>query len=68
MHLELTGDAFNLFNHVNYTGVITEQYTVGGTAAAPALNYFPSFGTLNAANNNTVLVPRQIQIGARFTF
>ncbi len=68
MKFELTGDAFNLFNHVNYTGVVAQAYTLGGTAASPTLTYFPTFGQLNAANNNTVLGPRQIQIGARFSF
>jgi hypothetical protein len=65
---ELIGESFNLFNHVNYTGIVTQMYTLGGTAAAPVLTYFPTFGTLNAANSNTVLSSRQIQIGARITF
>jgi hypothetical protein len=66
--MELMGDAFNLPNHVNYTGVVAQSYTVGGTAAAPQFTYFPTFGTRTAANNNNVLSARQIQIGARFTF
>ena len=65
---ELIGEAFNLFNHVNYTTVNTQNYTIGGTAAAPVLNYFGNFGQLTAANNTTVLVSRQIQIGARISF
>ena len=68
MRLELIGEAFNLFNHVNFTGLTTQNYTLGGTAAAPVLTYFSNFGQLTAANNNTVLGPRQIQIGARITF
>jgi len=66
--LELIGEAFNLFNHVNYTGINAQNYTLGGTAAAPVLTYFPNFQQLTAANNNTVMGPRQIQIGARITF
>jgi outer membrane receptor protein involved in Fe transport len=68
LKLELIGETFNLFNHVNYTSLNTQNYTLGGTAAAPVLNYFSNFGQLTAANNNTVLGPRQIQIGARVTF
>jgi hypothetical protein len=66
--VEIIGDAFNLPNHVNYTGVVAQSYTIGGTAAAPTFIYFPTFGTRTAANNNNVLSARQIQIGARFTF
>jgi hypothetical protein len=65
---ELIGEMFNVFNHVNYTGVVTQMFTTGGTATAPTLTYNPSFGTFTSANNNTVTGPRQIQIGARFSF
>jgi hypothetical protein len=68
MNLQVFAEVFNLTNHMNVTGAITEQYSTGGTAAAPVLNYFPSFGQANAANNNTVAQPRQIQLGARFAF
>jgi hypothetical protein len=66
--LELIGESFNIINHVNYTSMTTQQYTLGGTSAAPVLTYFSAFGTLTGANNNTVLSSRQIQIGARVTF
>jgi hypothetical protein len=66
--LELIGESFNLFNHVNYTGVTQQMFTMGGTAANPTLSYTTNFGQLTAANNNNVLVPRQIQIGARISF
>jgi outer membrane receptor protein involved in Fe transport len=66
--MELIGESFNILNHVNYTGIVAQMYTLGGTAAAPVLTYFPTFGTLNAASNNNVLSSRQIQIGARVTF
>jgi hypothetical protein len=66
--LELIGEAFNLTNHVNYTAANTQAYTLGGTAAAPLLTSFSNFGQLTAANNNNVVVPRQIQIGAKITF
>lgn len=66
--LELIGEAFNLFNHVNYTAATAQMFTLGGTAANPTLTYTPTFDQLSAANNNNVYVPRQIQIGARVTF
>jgi hypothetical protein len=65
---ELIGEAFNLYNHFNATGVTTLMYTVGGTAAAPTLSYNANFGQITSANNNNVIGPRQIQIGAKVTF
>jgi hypothetical protein len=72
VRFELIGEMFNVANHVNYTGLVTQMFTAGGTLANPTLTYNAttggSFGTFNAANNNTVIGPRQIQIGARFSF
>ena len=68
VRLELIGEAFNISNHVNYTNATAQAYTIGGTAAAPLLTYFSNFGQLTAANNNNVVSPRQIQIGAKITF
>ena len=68
LKVELIGESYNIINHVNYTGINTQNYTFGGTAAAPVLTYFNSFGTLNAANNNNVISARQIQIGAKISF
>jgi len=67
-NLQFFAEVFNLTNHMNVTGAITEQYSTGGTAANPTLTYFPTFGQPNAANNNTVAMPRQIQLGFRFAF
>ena len=75
--VELMGEAFNLFNHFNATGVNTSGYSVttsgtisaisGGTvsctSAAPCLNYNTAFGTFSSANSNFVYSTRQIQIG-----
>jgi len=67
--LELTVEAFNLFNHVNYTGENATAYTTGGTAAAPTLTYSgTAFGTLTAANNSVFYGARQLQLGAKFSF
>jgi hypothetical protein len=68
LKMELIGEAFNLYNHFNATNVTTLMYSVGGTAAAPVLNYNANFGQITGANNTTLLMPRQIQVGARVTF
>ncbi len=63
-------EAFNLFNHINYTAANTTLYTIGGTAAAPTLVY--NSATFNAFTNaNSGLFsprPREIQLGVRYTF
>ena len=66
--VELIGEAFNVINHVNYTSINTQMYTLGGTAAVPVLTSFANFGQLTAANNNNVISSRQIQIGAKLSF
>jgi hypothetical protein len=69
--LELTVEAFNLFNHVDYTSAVTTAYTTGGTAAAPTLTYSTGtsgFGALTAANNSVFIGARQLQFGAKFSF
>jgi hypothetical protein len=81
--LELRGEAFNLFNRVNVTGLSTTGYIIatsgtytnpGGGAsvvcssANPCLNYNAPFGTKTSANSNFAWSTRQIQIGLRFVF
>jgi hypothetical protein len=69
--LEFTVEAFNLFNHVDYTSAVTTAYTTGGTAGAPTLTYSTgtnSFGALTAANNSVFIGARQLQFGAKFSF
>ncbi len=66
--LEIIAEAFNLFNHENFTSATAQNYTIGGTAAAPVMSYFSNFGQLTAANNNNIVTPRQIQFGAKVTF
>ena len=65
--LELFGEAFNLFNHVNATSVGTRNFSIGGTAAAPTLVADPQFGVVQSSSNS-LLAQRQIQIGARLDF
>jgi carboxypeptidase family protein len=76
MNLEVLGEAFNLFNHVNVTNRGTSLYTVGTAAAGnaaglptgtPILTVDPLFLVPNEAGN-TVFRERQIQFAVRFTF
>lgn len=81
--LELRGEAFNLFNKVNITGLNTTGYAIttsgtytnpsGGASIAcssanPCLNFNAPFGTATSANSNFAWSTRQIQIGLRFVF
>ncbi len=65
--LEILGEAFNLFNHVNVTQVVTQLYTTGGTPAAPRLTLNGPFGN-PSASSNSLIAERQIQLGMRFQF
>ncbi len=72
--LELLGEAFNVANHQNVTGVNTTAYTVGATAATRAntLTYttaVPTFGATTFTNTSGFSYsPRQIQLGVRAQF
>jgi len=67
--LELFGEAFNLFNHINVTSVGTRNYSITGTAAAPMLTFDPQFTIPTGSTTSTgSLTQRQIQIGARLHF
>ncbi len=75
-----TAEAFNLFNHVNYTGVQQRAFLVGtpvagvtplifqdaSTVAAEGLNERP-FGAFTEAGTS-VARERQLQLGVRFEF
>jgi len=65
---EVLGEAFNLFNHQNVTGVNNTGYFVGGTATAPTLSFNSPFGSVTNSNSNFAYTSRQIQIGFRFLF
>jgi hypothetical protein len=65
---EILGEAFNLFNHQNVTGVNNTGYFIGGTATAPALSFNSPFGSVTNSNSNFAYTSRQIQIGFRFFF
>ena len=69
LRTELSIEAFNLFNHRNFTSVTQTAYTTGGTAAAPTLTYnSTSFGAFTNANNGTIFTARQLQLGAKISF
>ena len=61
--VELFGEAFNLFNHVNATAVGTRNYSINGSTLVAD----PQFGVVQASSSS-LLAQRQIQIGARLTF
>jgi hypothetical protein len=55
-------------SHIFRTAATAQACTLCGTAAAPLLTFFSNFGQLTVANNNNIVVPRHIQIGAKITF
>jgi outer membrane receptor protein involved in Fe transport len=61
--LTLSGDAFNFFNHVNFTSVDTQMYTTAGAN----LNFNLHFG-VPTQSSNSLIGQRQIQVGAKITF
>jgi Carboxypeptidase regulatory-like domain/TonB dependent receptor len=65
---EILGEAFNLFNHQNVTGVNNTGYFIGGTVTAPALSFNAPFGSVTNSNSNFAYTSRQVQIGFRFLF
>jgi Carboxypeptidase regulatory-like domain/TonB dependent receptor-like, beta-barrel len=71
MRLELLGEAFNLFNRTQVSGVNNSIYTASLTGTVPnqtaILTFNPAFGTVNEAGA-TLFRERQIQFAARFEF
>jgi outer membrane receptor protein involved in Fe transport len=71
--VELSGEAFNVFNHFNVTGVSTTAYfvnkeTINGVVT-PTLEYSSGvYGTPTAANSNFAYATRQVQLGVRLSF
>jgi hypothetical protein len=63
MNVEFLGEAFNILNRTQFTGVNTTAYNLGGTT----LTYQSAFGTLSEAGG-TLYRERQIQLSARFQF
>jgi len=73
-NLQLIGEAFNLMNHQNVTGVSTTGYaisTVKGNTPETTINsltYQPTFGKVSQANANNAYGPRVIQVALRLMF
>jgi outer membrane receptor protein involved in Fe transport len=63
VNVEILGEAFNIFNRTQFTGVSTTMYNLSGTT----LTFQAPFGTLTEAGG-TLYRERQVQIGARFQF
>jgi hypothetical protein len=67
--LELSAEAFNLFNQFDVTALNTTLFAASGTSTSNAtLTYQSTFDTPTAANNGTFLTQRLLQFGARVTF
>lgn len=75
---EFSGEAFNLFNHQNVTGLNTTAYFVGNCSATskcaggyvgPTVTYNTgAFGAVTNSNSNFAYSQRQIQLGIRIKF
>jgi hypothetical protein len=63
MSVEILGEAFNLFNRTQVTGVNAAMYNIN----SGRLVFVPAFGTASEAGG-TLYRERQIQLGARFRF
>jgi outer membrane receptor protein involved in Fe transport len=78
--IELLGEGFNLFNHVNATTVTNLGYFIDTSASLTDINGVPcssshpclgpnaGFGHVSNANSNFAYSTRQVQLGARFFF
>lgn len=72
--LQLIGEAFNLANHRNITGLNTTGYSIassqGATAGATSatMQYQTAFGSVTSANSNYAYGPRNIQLAVRLVF
>ncbi|MGD0368647.1 MAG: carboxypeptidase regulatory-like domain-containing protein [Acidobacteriaceae bacterium] len=75
-NLELLGEAFNLFNHMNVTSVNSTAYSIGstGTLTYQAFNAGggksaqSGFGAITNADSTFVYSQRQIQLGLKLDF
>jgi hypothetical protein len=69
LQLELSAEAFNLFNQFDVTALNTTLFAASGNTNSNAtLTYQSSFDTPTAANNSVFLTQRLLQFGARVTF
>jgi hypothetical protein len=72
-HVELWAESFNILNRQNITAANGTTYGIGTATINGAVtntltaNTTP-LGSVTNSNNNNIYTPRQIQLGARFTF
>ncbi|GGG98707.1 TonB-dependent receptor [Silvibacterium dinghuense] len=74
-NVELLGEVFNVFNHVNVTGVNTTAYSISGSnlvynpySTTGGVSGESGFGAVTNANSNFVYSQRQIQLGMKLDF
>jgi hypothetical protein len=67
MNIEFLGEAFNLFNSTQITGLNQTFYALGSGATATTLTFNAPFATTTEAGG-TLYRERQIQLGLRFQF
>jgi len=78
---EVSGQAYNLFNHVNTTGVNNTGYIISANGSAtcpttadpttgtlPCINFSSAFRSVTNANSNFAYSSRQVEIGFKFSF
>lgn len=71
VRLEFFGEAFNIANHQNITGINTGAYSLSFDSTQAGNNYLvfqPSFGTYTNSNSNYTYTPRQMQLAVRVHF
>ncbi len=75
-NVELLGEAFNLFNHMNVTSVNSTAYSIGSTGTltynpfnpGPGKSSQSGSGAITNADSNFVYSQRQIQLGVKLDF
>jgi len=75
-NLELLGEAFNLFNHMNVTSVNSTAYSIGSTGTLTYQAFNPGagksnqsgFGAITNADSTFVYSQREIQLGLKLDF
>jgi hypothetical protein len=75
-NLELLGEAFNLLNHMNVTGVNSTAYSIGSTGTLTYQSFNAGlgksgqsgFGAISNADSTFVYSQREIQLGIKLDF
>jgi len=69
-NLQLFVNIFNVANHQNIDGINTTGYAfTGGTTSAVTATYQTTLGSVTSSNSSGFLfTPRELEVGAKFTF